>query len=163
MHWDQAKSSHRIAKQFLRHYRFLSQKSCRLSRDRRQLSTHLWSPKSIAQCTALGVVLLHPPCEMRVLCRFLIYTSQQCWLRNDSCLYGFLAPGNSKLYLYRFPKKCALPQLHQSRPVLLCLGFSDKDLNGQECRTSSCLWKGVALQGGVAATLAGVARATLCN
>ena len=30
-------------------------------------------------------------------------------------------------------------------------------LNGQECRTSSCLWKGVALQGGVAATLAGVA------
>ena len=30
-------------------------------------------------------------------------------------------------------------------------------LNGQECRTSSCLRRGVALQGGVAATLAGVA------
>ena len=30
-------------------------------------------------------------------------------------------------------------------------------LNCQECRTSSCLWKGVALQGGVAATLVGVA------
>ena len=30
-------------------------------------------------------------------------------------------------------------------------------LNGQECRTSSCLWKSVALQRGVAATLAGVA------
>ena len=28
-----SKNSHRIAKQFLRHYRFLSQRSCRLSRD----------------------------------------------------------------------------------------------------------------------------------
>ena len=31
-------NSHRIAKQFLRHYRFLLQRSCCLSRDRRQLS-----------------------------------------------------------------------------------------------------------------------------
>ena len=30
-------------------------------------------------------------------------------------------------------------------------------LNCQQCRTSGCLWKGVALQGGVAATLVGVA------
>ena len=33
-----SKTSHRIAKQFLRHHRFLSQRSCRLLRDRRQLS-----------------------------------------------------------------------------------------------------------------------------
>ena len=33
-----SENSHRIAKHFLRHYLFLSQRSCRLSRDRRQLS-----------------------------------------------------------------------------------------------------------------------------
>ena len=33
-----SKNSHRIAKQFLRRYCFLSQRSCRLSRDRRQRS-----------------------------------------------------------------------------------------------------------------------------
>ena len=36
-----SKNCHRIAKQFLRHYRFLSQRSCRLSRDSRQLRSRL--------------------------------------------------------------------------------------------------------------------------
>ena len=37
---NSSENSHRITKQFLRHYRFLSQRSCRLSRDRRQLRMH---------------------------------------------------------------------------------------------------------------------------
>ena len=38
MPWKISKNSHKIPKQFCRDYRFLSRRSCRLSRDRRQLS-----------------------------------------------------------------------------------------------------------------------------
>ena len=47
-----SKNSHRIAKQFLRHYSFLSQRSCRLSRDRRQLSYYVTGiPEGVAKKT----------------------------------------------------------------------------------------------------------------
>ena len=52
-----SKNSHRIAKQFLRHYRFLSQRSCRLSRDRHQLSPQC-HPSTEVRC----VYFLTPNC-----------------------------------------------------------------------------------------------------
>ena len=50
-----SKNSHSIAKQFLRHYRFLSQRSCRLSRDKRQLRSYIFF---LLRCVLLCLLLL---------------------------------------------------------------------------------------------------------
>ena len=61
----------------------------------------------------------------------------------------------------RFPQSFGFFQMQQQYratppPPQKTLSYLSP-FNCQGCRTSSCLWKGVALQGGVAATLAGVA------
>ena len=63
-----SKNSHRIAKQFLRHYRFLLQRSCRLSRGRRQLSSWDFQKKKtepLAPSRRLGLPLPPPRAEKK--------------------------------------------------------------------------------------------------